>query len=243
MNCPTLLHKHYALLLTLAAVLCTPPIARAQPASDVPYLRIEPGMHTAIIVRIATDRDGRYLVTVSDDKSARVWDLGDGRLLQVLRVPIGEDDEGKLYAVALSPDGSLVAVGGFTGPPNQSWNIYIFDRATSRLIRRIGDLPEVVKHLVFASDGRLLAASLHSSGIRVFDVATGAERFRDTDYKDQSYSVDFDPAGQLVATGDDGELRLYDTSLRRIAKLAVPGGKQPFLARFSPDGRRIAVGF
>jgi hypothetical protein len=42
---------------------------------------------------------------------------GHDQLVRVLRVPLGEGDEGKLYAVALSPDGAL---GGFTGPLGES---------------------------------------------------------------------------------------------------------------------------
>jgi hypothetical protein len=52
----------------------------------------------------------RYLVTASVDKTARVWDLTSGKLLQVLRPPIGPGDEGKLYAVAISPDGETVSL-------------------------------------------------------------------------------------------------------------------------------------
>ena len=73
-------------------------------------------MHTATINRIAVDRAGRWAVTASDDKTARIWNLASGQLVRVLRVPLGEGDEGKLYAVALSPDGALVALGGFTQP-------------------------------------------------------------------------------------------------------------------------------
>ena len=41
-------------------------------------------------------------------------------------------------------------------------------------------------------------------------------------------------------------LRLYaveDGRLRKLTQAAAPGGKQPYFARFSPDGRHIAVGF
>lgn len=85
-----------------------------QPTTE-PQLRIEAGMHTAVIKRIATDAAGRLAVTASDDKTARVWDVASGRLLQTLRIPIDQGDEGKLYAVALSPDGRLAAVGGRAG--------------------------------------------------------------------------------------------------------------------------------
>jgi WD40 repeat protein len=45
----------------------------------------------------------------------RVWSLDDGRLLRTLRVPTGAGNVGKLFAVALSPDGSTVAAGGVDG--------------------------------------------------------------------------------------------------------------------------------
>jgi hypothetical protein len=226
------------------------------PASSKPFPAIEAGMHTAIISRIAVDRAGRWAVTASADKTARIWNLASGQLVRVLRVPVGEGDEGKLYAVALSPDGALVALGGFTGPPDEPNPIYLFDRASGRLLQRLTGLPNVVNHLAFSADGRRLAAALGgANGIRVYGATgqgSGAQRgwqqvATDGDYGDDSYSVEFDAAGRLLATSEDGELRLYGAGgsgrLQPLRRRAAPGGKDPFFARFSPDGRRIAVGF
>src|SRR5262252_7345950 len=94
----------------LAAVLCI----AAEPTTQ-PLLRLETGTHTSVIKRIATDASGRWAVTASDDKTARVWEVASGRQLAVLRPPQDIGNEGKLYAVALSPDGAVVAVGGYTG--------------------------------------------------------------------------------------------------------------------------------
>lgn len=49
-------------------------------------------MHTAPIFRIDVDAAGRWAVTASPDKTARVWDAATGRLAQVLRPPIGPGD-------------------------------------------------------------------------------------------------------------------------------------------------------
>src|SRR5262245_30102962 len=70
-----------------------------------PLPRLETGMHTASIARIATDAAGRWAVTASDDKTARVWEVASGRQLSVLRPPQDVGNEGRLDAVALSPDG------------------------------------------------------------------------------------------------------------------------------------------
>jgi|HubBroStandDraft_3_1064219.scaffolds.fasta_scaffold261858_2 WD40 repeat protein len=118
-------------------------------------------MHTAAIKRVSSDAVGRLALTVSYDETARIWEVSTGRLIWVLRVPIGDGVEGMLYCGALSPDGSLVAVGGYTGRNNSRENaIYLFDHATGRQVRRIGELPNVVLDLAFSAQGLYLAAVL-----------------------------------------------------------------------------------
>ena len=95
-----------------------------------PLLQLNTDRHTAEINRIATDAQNRFVVTASDDKTARVWSLPDGRLQTILRVPTGDGNIGKLYAVAITPDGSTVAVGGWTGV-GVNQNIYLFDRVSA----------------------------------------------------------------------------------------------------------------
>src|SRR5262249_50711746 len=151
------------------------------------------------------------------------------------------------YAVALSPDGAVVAVGGWT-----SWDwdkeaaIYLFDRASGRLLRRLSGLPNVVNHLAFSPNGRWLAASLGgANGVRIFKATSGEEAGRDAAYGADSYSVHFSPDGRrLLTTSFDGQVRLYavnDGTLGQPTRASPGGGQRPFATRFSPDGRRIAV--
>src|ERR1044071_6273328 len=110
-------------LLLPIAVFASDPTTRPLP-------QLETGMHTAVINRIATDAAGRWAVTASEDKTARVWELASGRQRAVLRPPQDVGDEGKLYTVALSPDVALAAVAGWTG---LDWDgpldgaVYLFD--------------------------------------------------------------------------------------------------------------------
>jgi hypothetical protein len=68
-----------AILLVALQCIAAEPTTRPLPG-------LETGMHTAIIRRIATDAAGRWAVTVSDDKTARVWEVASGRQLARAKV-------------------------------------------------------------------------------------------------------------------------------------------------------------
>ncbi|MGH6855288.1 MAG: WD40 repeat domain-containing protein, partial [Aestuariivirga sp.] len=153
----------FALLLLAAAG------ARAveYPPSQDPQLRIETGMHTAGIWRLDVSADGKLLVTSSEDKTIRLWSASDGRLLRIFRVPIASGGEGKLYSVAISPDGRMVAAAGWDAyywkdywTTHAGHYIYLFDTISGSLIRRIGPVPTVVNDLAFSRDGQRLAGGL-----------------------------------------------------------------------------------
>ena len=135
-----------------------------------PALRIEAGMHTAQIKRIGVDAACSLMVTGSDDKTARLWALpengrGSPTLLRTLRVPIGEGDEGKVYAVALSPDGKWAAAGVWS----KNDDVYIFEAATGRLVMRLSRLGAVINHLAFSADGsRLVSVLSGGEGMRLW---------------------------------------------------------------------------
>jgi len=144
-----------------AACICFPFFSSTsfavEPPTD-PIFRIESGMHSNAIRRIATDKDGRWLVTVSPDKTARVWNIAENRLQNILRIPSNTNHEGILNAVAMSQDGKTVAVGGTAFNDGQSGNsIYVFDRASGKLLRRLIGLPDVVFSLAFTQDGNYVA--------------------------------------------------------------------------------------
>lgn len=230
--------------IALVGVFSIPSLANALPSE--PILRLETGMHTAQIRRLAVEPDGRAMVTASDDKTLRLWSLDDGRLVRSLRVPIGAGDEGRLYATALSPDGRWVAGGGSTqatsdGPGN--YHVYVFDRSSGKLNRFLSGLPGIVNHLCFSHDGRYLAASLGEAGIKVFATETWRVVASDADYDDASHWCDFSADGRLVTSSLDGQVRLYDRRFNLLARHRTTDGERPFAVAFSPDTTKIAVGF
>ncbi|HEY6292214.1 MAG TPA: caspase family protein [Terriglobia bacterium] len=242
---------------------------RAAELPREPILRIDAGRHTQTVTRISADRQGRWLVSSSQDKTVRVWDAATGRMERVLRPPIGEGQEGELFGVAISPDGSLVACGGWTQSGSaQEFSVYLFSRADGRLVGRIQGLPNTIGHLAFSPDGSVLAVAVESKGVRLFAVDRRAVEgnpnsvtvsvrsiAEDRNYAGASDWVSFSPDGRwLVTSAHDGYVRLYnlealDRSSKRskninpVARQKLPGGGLPHSVVFSPDGASVAVGF
>ncbi len=212
--------------------------------STEPVFRIETGMHLAPARRIGTDRENRYIVTGSDDKTVRIWDAANGKLLRTLRPPIGKEYEGYIYSADMSPDGETVACAGWTLGGDIFHNVYLFDRASGKMKGRIPDIPNVIRHMRYSKDGRYLVVMMGGqSGFRAYRVSDLSLAGEDTQYGGDSYGADFDGQNRLVTTSYDGFIRLYDSNLKLIAKVKPQGGSKPFSVSFTPDGSRIAVGY
>jgi WD40 repeat protein len=235
----------FRLLLAALSLIILPGLcAKAQNLYERPVLVVDPDMHTAVSKAVAVDAAGRFLVTGSEDKTVRIWSASDGKLLRTVRMPAGPGHIGEIFAVAMSPDGNIVAAGGWgEGPPVSA--IYLFDRNSGKMTARIGGLPNVVNELAFSADGRNLAAVCGSGGLRVFDRDKNwSEAFRDEVYGDQSVGAAFAGDGRLATSSYDGKVRLYDRSFKLIATQETLSGRQLAGLAFRPkDGKVLAVGY
>ena len=223
-----------------------------------PFLRIETGMHTGPINRIAADSACSLLATTSDDKTVRLWSLPDGKLHQVMRLPMGEGDSGKTWAIRISPHAQLMGLSrqdGFSLGDGTAAALYLYQIGKTgepSLLRRTTFGSRVIA-IAFSGDESRLAVGFKgpqgagvvagAQGGRVIDVKSGHELLADADYQSDVIGLAFAPDGALIASSWDGQLRRYGPDLKLTAKRAAPDGEKPSGIAIDPAGRRVAIGY
>ena len=118
-------------------------------------------------------------------------------------MPIGEGNDGKVYAVALSPDGQWVAAGGLDAHKSAK-TISSNLRSGYGPARHAPRPPlRVVYHLAFSPDGSRLAATLGGGeGMRLWQAGSWRLLAEDKDYGGkESYGAAFDDTNRLLHRG------------------------------------------
>lgn len=140
-------------------------------AGEQPILAVDTGGHKGLIRDIIVTPDQRYLVSASDDKTIRVWDIATGKEVRKILGQVGPGPEGKIFAMALSPDGRWLAVGGYLGHNATGWgNIRIYDFAGGTLHQVLKGHTNVVSDLAFSPDGTLLISGSADNTVKLWQV-------------------------------------------------------------------------
>ena len=132
----------------LLYVLCIVSLAFA----EEPILVIDSQEHSEKISDVMFTPDGKTLVSVSEDKTIRVWDVETAELINTIRGQIGSGHDGKLFAGALSPDGKTLA----TGSTDATVKLWSFPDA--QVLHTLQDRKKVVAAVQISPDGKWVAA-------------------------------------------------------------------------------------
>ena len=150
-----------------------------------------------------------------------------------------EYHDGKVYSVAFSPDGELVAGGTYL-------EARLWDVSVGTLVSTV-EYPDIVADLAFSPDGLLLGAGQSTDGVHLSRVADGDVLRLHGGYNNR---LAFSPDGETLATGNrDGVVWLWRLDDgKQLAALEPPTDEwgltdQWILAlAFSPDGEIVAAG-
>ncbi len=144
---------------------------------------------------------------------------------------------------AFSPDGTLVAASLQADDVNA--DIYLLDRRSGQIVRRLTTARSIEVSPAFSPDGRRLAFVSDRTGqpqIYVLDLENGAER-RLTNSGSYNTNPAWSPTADVVAYNSmlaGGRFSIYtvDVATGAVRRLTSGSGSQEDPA-YSPDGRRI----
>lgn len=207
--------------------------------------------HSGEILAVAFNRDGDRLASAGLDRSIHIWYPSAGGFSSALLTWASGSSHGEPKAVAVSPDGKLIAVGDSEG------NISLWSRPV------VGSAPEIrdelqmwkahnagVHCLLFLQEGgRLEIISGGEDGIlRRWDASTRSQIGGDmVNSNFRLRSVALSPEGKTLAIGSaEGSVRLWDLATGSMTLTIDPPKdlKNYSLssAGFSSDGRYLAIG-
>ena len=164
-----------------------------------------------------------------------IWNAASGAVQRTLR---GHQDS--LYAAAPSPDGKLLATGGY------DQQIKIWDAASGLELRTLSGHNDAVFDLAFRSDSRVLASASGDRTVKLWDVASGERLDTFGQSLKDLYCVAFSPDGaRVVAGGVDNRIRLWQISAEAkentnplvYSRFAHEGAILKLV--YSPDGRTL----
>ncbi len=172
---------------------------------------------------------------------------GDNGLLVLVDAATGEtvralDHPGDVFAVAVSPDGTLIASGG------RDQIIRLWDTSTGSLVNRLGTAStghrDRVTALAFSPDGTALASGGADARVIIWDVATGRSTFTLAAHNDAitdlAYAPSGAPGGGALLTASIDALVYWETERYTVVHRLQGHTERVNGVAFSPDGRFAA---
>ncbi|HUE15281.1 MAG TPA: WD40 repeat domain-containing protein [Planctomycetaceae bacterium] len=192
------------------------------------------------VICVACSSDGKLIAAGGFDRAIRIWEAATGMEVTSLKLP-------KLMprSVRFSKDGKTLVAGYGTGSVSLfqvgTWDeVNTFEERGAFLLS--ADISPDGKHLIAAGAEEKPPPGQNQAGrIYVWDVATSREER--VDRPDQLVSgVAFSPDGKYYATSGFVS-RIWTTDKgEEVADLKRGGSTSGDAIRFSPDGKRLALG-
>ncbi len=188
------------------------------------------------VTTLALSSDGKTVAAALADGGVVLLEVASGKEVRRLA---GED---RVFAVAFSPRGDVVAGGGLRDYQKSSPRLRVWDVGTGkeRLSLDVGTIG--VRRVAFSPDGTTLAVASGEKAARLVRVADGVEVRRLDGPEGALNAVAFSPDGTTLATGADDGARLWNALTG--AELRTLKGHQGAVnaLAFAPDGKTVATG-
>ena len=181
---------------------------------------------------VAWRPDARRIAAISGNDQLKIWEAGDGKLLQTITLP-----QASCRSLVWSPDGRSLAAG-------IGRRICLWDGVSLAERKSLDGHADQIDCLAWSPDGSYLASGSDDSSAKIWDVSRGREISTLFGHASPVASVDWSPDGKRVVTGSwDLSVKLWDPMTgTEVCSFYKPGGISQMIhaVAWNPDGRQIA---
>jgi len=201
-------------------------------SSRIPYARKQFIGHSDSVLSVALSADGKYVLTGSFDKTARLWDAATGQEVRIFTGHING-----VLSVAFSADGKYVLTGSFDKTAR------LWDAATGQEVHVFSGHTDAVYSVAFSPDGKYVLTGSSDKTARLWDAATGQEVRVFTSHADAVLGVAFSPDGKHILTGSrDATARLWDAATGQEVRVFSGHSGAVAGVAFSSNGQYVLTG-
>ena len=188
--------------------------------TGIPRIVINSMGHSAKVQNLNFTPDGERIISVSEDKTVRVWNARNGEMLKKYESEIGDGSNGMLYASALSPDGNLLAIAGYTITKDNQVYIVIIDLKKGVQVATALGHTNVINSLAFTGNGKYLVSGSDDNSLKVWTV-DGSSNYKVALSISTGFPVKYlsmNPVTMDVAVACEGKTEILVYSLSALEK-------------------------
>ncbi|MDJ0730250.1 MAG: helix-turn-helix domain-containing protein [Crocosphaera sp.] len=186
--------------------------------------------------------DQHTLISASQDNQICLWDISDleVKLIKIfwLEENLKENQENILRAIAMSPDGKLLASGTDDGM------VRLWDLETGKFKQSLShNHNDWIRCLAFSPKGDKIASASEDTTICISDVKTGKHLHTLRGHNGGVWSIDFHPKLSWLVSGEMGfNVRIWNYESGECLEVTQGYSQEIQPITYNPDGTILAVG-
>lgn len=186
--------------------------------------------HSDSVWSVTLSSDGKTLVSGSEDRTIKIWNLDTRQLIRTL---YGHSDT--VRSVALSSDGQLIASGSGDN------TIKLWNLTTGEQLQTLYGHSGTVWSVAISPDGKRLVSGSEDNTVKVWDLPTGKLLYTLKDHSSPVFSVAISPNGQTFASASgDQTIKIWDLGTGKLIRTLDGHGGAVRAVVFSSDGQKLA---